>query len=121
MAIAKELGVTVNTVQNYEAGRSEPDISLALAISDFYYQIPLDFFAARGIYAHWDWLLAHKEWVSGCVSSQYAGVSDREFLRFVVPQIEDIRFEEVEGRRQVRLYVKPHTEVFDMFTYEERA
>ena len=44
--VARELGIRYSTYGRYERGGSEPDISLAARIAD-YYRVSLDYLAGR--------------------------------------------------------------------------
>ena len=117
-AIAKGIGVAASQYQLYEYGRNSPSVKVLFALSELY-NVPLDFFNSKGIYAHWDWLLEHKEAVIAAIDPLSKDVSDLQYLQLVVPTIVDLRQFERGGEKKVRLLVRPPKEELDVYDFPE--
>ena len=116
------VGASERNYQSWEYGEVKPSYDGLLAIADFY-EVSVDFFAGRGVYAHLEWLLANKERVALAVSPLNAGLTDLQYLQLVLPCIVEVGFVEHDGVKHTRILVREHRELLNFYDFEsaERA
>lgn len=58
--IAEMLGISDRAYQNYEYGNREPNLETIITLAN-YFDIPLDYLTARGLFKDWEMIMAHKD------------------------------------------------------------
>ena len=64
--MSEALGILVRSYCRYEEGSREPELTTLCKLAD-YFQVSLDFLVGRGVYQHWDWLLANRDDVADAI------------------------------------------------------
>ena len=63
------LGMTKSSVGNLEHGRKKPSLEVVSKLAD-YFDVPVDYLLGRGLFAHWDAIIANKDHICNFLEDQ---------------------------------------------------